>query len=293
MPNKNSPIKKVIIPVAGLGTRFLPATKAQPKEMLPLVDKPVIQYLVEEAVASGIPDVIFVTGRAKRAIEDHFDYSAELESILLKKGKKDVFWEIRAISDMARFTYVRQKAPRGDGDALLCAGHLLGGEATAVLYGDDIVDSKVPCLLQMNKVFEKYGDVVIALDQVPREEVSRYGVVRAVKISDNVYEIKDIVEKPPAKQAPSNIIVVGKYILTPEVFDELKKLKPVGGEIRLTDALKNLLKRRSIYGLRFKGTRYDCGNKLGFLQATVEFALRHPEVRKGFKKYLKERVKRV
>ena len=286
-------IKKVIIPVAGLGTRFLPATKAQPKEMLPLVDKPVIQYLVEEAVGSGISDVIFVTGRAKRAIEDHFDYCVELESILLKKGKKDVFREIRVISDMARFTYVRQKAPRGDGDALLCASHLIDDEPAAVLYGDDIVDGKVPCLLQMTKVFEKYRDTVIALDEVPREDVSRYGVVRAVKISDNVYEIKDIVEKPPVDKAPSNLIIVGKYILTPEVFGELKKLKPVNEEIRLADALKNLLKRRPIYGYRFEGTRYDCGNKLGFLQATVEFALRHPEVREGFKKYLKERIKKI
>lgn len=286
-------IKKVIIPVAGLGTRFLPATKAQPKEMLPLVDKPVIQYLVEEAVGSGISEVIFVTGRAKRAIEDHFDYCAELESTLLKKGKRAVFQEIRAISDMARFTYVRQKAPRGDGDALLCAGHLTDGEPAAVLYGDDIVDAKVPCLLQMTKVFEKYRDTVIALDEVPREDVSRYGVVRAIKISDNVYEIKDIVEKPPADKAPSNLIIVGKYILAPEVFGELKKLKPVGGEIRLADALKNLLKRRPIYGYRFEGTRYDCGNKLGFLQATVEFALRHPEVRNGFKRYLKARIKNI
>jgi len=288
-------ISKVIIPVAGLGTRFLPATKAQPKEMLPIIDKPIIQYLVEEAASSGISDVIFVTGRGKRAIEDHFDFSPELESTLLLNNKKDVFKEVRSISKLARFSYVRQNSPRGDGDAILCAEHLIGrDEPVGVLFGDDIVDSKVPCLLQMEEVFDKYGDPVLALDTVPRSEVKHYGAVKAVKVSKNVYEIKDIVEKPSSKEAPSNLIIVGKYIITPGVFEELRKLKKdsKGGEVRMADALKNLLKRRPIYGLRFEGTRYDCGNKLGFLKATVDFALKHEAVRKEFRKYLKGVVKK-
>lgn len=281
-------ITKVIIPVAGLGTRFLPATKAQPKEMLPLIDKPVIQYLVEEAVNSGIKDVIFVTGRGKRAIEDHFDYAPELESSLLRKNKKNIFKEVRAISEMANFFYVRQKMPRGDGDAVICASHLTNNEPAAVLFGDDVVFSRTPCLWQMIKVFEKYGDCVIALDEVPKQEVRHYGVVKAVKISERIYEIKDIVEKPEPSKTPSNLIIVGKYILTPEFFRELKKIKPSKTkELRIADGLKNLLKKRPVYGLRFEGKRYDCGNKLGYLQATVDFALKHPEVKKGFKKYLK------
>jgi len=288
-------IKKVIIPVAGLGTRFLPATKAQPKEMLPIIDKPVIQYLVEEATKSGISDVVFVTGRNKRAIEDHFDFSPELESALLSKKKEDIFKEVRSISSLARFSYVRQNLPQGDGDAILCAEHLISkDEAVAVLFGDDIVDSEVPCLAQMEKVFEKYGDVVVALDEVPMSEVSQYGVVDAEKISDNVYKIKDIVEKPSVKDAPSNLIIVGKYIITPEVFIDLNKIKAETktGEIRLADALKSLLKRKPIYGLRFTGKRYDCGSKIGFLKATVDFALNHQTLKKDFKEYLKDIVER-
>ncbi|OGY60998.1 MAG: UTP--glucose-1-phosphate uridylyltransferase [Candidatus Colwellbacteria bacterium RIFCSPLOWO2_12_FULL_43_11] len=286
-------ITKVIIPVAGLGTRFLPATKAQPKEMLPIIDKPIIQYLVEEAVNSGITDVIFVTGRGKRAIEDHFDFSPELESALLLKNKRDDFKEVRSISKLARFSYVRQNLPQGDGDAILCASHLVSpDEPVGVLFGDDIVDSGVPCLLQMEDVFDKYGDVVLALDTVPKSEVKHYGVVKAVKISKNVYEIKDIVEKPDPKDAPSNLIIVGKYIITPRVFAELRKLKKEskGGEVRLADALKSLVKDKPIYGLKFEGKRYDCGSKLGFLKATVDFALKHNSFKKEFKKYLKEVV---
>jgi len=281
-------ITKVIIPVAGLGTRFLPATKAQPKEMLPIIDKPVIQYLVEEAVKSGIKDVIFVTGRGKRAIEDHFDYAPELESSLIKKNKRDVFKRVREISEMANFFYVRQKMPRGDGDAVLCASHLTNNEPVAVLFGDDVVDSRIPCLKQMIKVFEKYGDCVVALDQVPRKEVKHYGVVKAVRVAENVYEIKDIIEKPQPEKAPSNLIIVGKYILTPQLFKELKKVKPSGGEeIRIANGLKNLLKKHPVYGFRFQGKRYDCGSKLGYVQATIDFALKHPEVKKVLKKYLK------
>ncbi len=282
-------ITKVIIPVAGLGTRFLPATKAQPKEMLPIIDKPVIQYLVEEAVKSGITDVIFVTGRGKRAIEDHFDYSPELESSLLQENKREIFQEIRAISEMANFVYVRQKEPRGDGDAVLCASHLINDKPVAVLFGDDIVDNRIPCLSQMIKVFEKYGDVVVALDEVPRQETKHYGVVEAVKISDRIYEIKNIIEKPDPKKAPSNLIIVGKYILTPELFRELKKIRPSKTkELRIADGLKNLLKKQPIYGYKFEGKRYDCGSKIGYLKATVDFAFKHPEVKKEFRRYLKK-----
>jgi UTP--glucose-1-phosphate uridylyltransferase len=282
-------VKKVIIPVAGLGTRFLPATKAQPKEMLTLVDKPVIQYLVEEAVASGVTDVIFVTGRGKRAIEDHFDYSPELELMLLKKNKRDIFAEVRAISDMARFVYVRQKEPRGDGDAILSAEHLIGDEPVAVFLGDVIVDSKVPCLLQLSRVFERYGDPVIALDRVPRQDVKNYGIVKPVAVGRRIYEIKDLMEKPNPAKAPSTLAVTGKYIITKEVLVELKKIiRPKSGELRLADALKNYSKKHLLYGLEFEGKRYDCGSKLGFLEATVEFALKHKEVKKDFLIYLRQ-----
>ncbi|MGC8776069.1 MAG: UTP--glucose-1-phosphate uridylyltransferase GalU [Minisyncoccia bacterium] len=285
-------INKVIIPVAGLGTRFLPATKAQPKEMLPIIDKPIIQYLVEEAVASGIKDIIFVTGRGKRAIEDHFDYAPELENRLLLKNKKEIFQEVRKISEMANFVYVRQKIPKGDGDALLCASHLINNKPFAVLFGDDIVDAKNPCLLQMINVFEKYEDCVVALDEVPQKETKHYGIISGIKISENLYEIKDIIEKPEPEKAPSNLAVVGKYILIPEIFNELKKIKPQHNqELRLTDALKKLLRKKPIYGFKFNGKRYDCGSKIGYLKATVDFGLKHPEVKNDFKKYLKDLFK--
>ena len=283
-------IKKAILPVAGLGTRFLPATKAQPKEMLPIIDKPVIQFLVEEAVNSGVKDIIFVTGRGKRAIEDHFDYAPELENSLLEKNKSDIFKKVREISEMANFFYVRQKMPKGDGDAILCASDFVNNEPVAVLFGDDIIDSKIPCLKQMISVYEKYGDCVVALERVPKKETKHYGVVAAKKISDKVYEISDVVEKPDPKDAPSNLAIVGKYIITPEVFVELKKLKEQKNrkeELRLADALKNLLKKRPIYGLIYEGKRYDCGSKIGFMKATVDFGLKHPEVNGEFKKYLK------
>jgi len=292
MKSKKSIIKKAILPVAGLGTRFLPATKAQPKEMLPLIDKPIIQYLVEEAVNSGIKDIIFVTGRGKRAIEDHFDYAPELENNLLLKNKKEAFQEVRKISEMANFVYVRQKTPRGDGDALLSANYLINNEPFAVLFGDDIVDAKTPCLLQMINVFEKYRDCVVALDEVPLKETKHYGVVKAIKISDDVYEIKDIVEKPDLQKSPSNLVIVGKYILIPEILEELKKAKTSKDkELRLADALKQFLKKRPVYGFKFKGKRYDCGSKIGYLKATVDFALKHKELKNEFKKHLKELVK--
>jgi UTP--glucose-1-phosphate uridylyltransferase len=282
-------IKKAIIPVAGFGTRFLPATKAQPKEMLPVVDKPVIQYLVEEAVASGIEEVIFITGRGKRAIEDHFDYSFELEYNLVEKGKKDLLKKVRNISEMASFAYVRQPKPLGDGHAILCAKKLINDEPVAVLFGDDLVDANVPCLKQLMAVFEKYHDSVVALEQVPKEEVFRYGVVSAAKIEPRVFQIKDIVEKPKVREAPSNLIVIGKYIITPEVFEILEKKSKGSGEIRLADALKELLKTKPIYGYEFEGRRFDCGDKLGFLKATVEYGLKHLEVGAQFEDYIKDR----
>ena len=285
-------IKKVIIPVAGLGTRFLPATKAQPKEMLPIVDKPVVQYLVEEAVASGVTDVIFVTGRGKRAIEDHFDYAPELELILKQKGRDGLLRETRRISEMARFFYVRQKEPRGDGDAILSAEHLVQDEPVAVLFGDVVVDAEPPCLSQLIKVFEKYGDPVVALERVPRSEVSKYGVVSPVFIDKRTAQIKDLVEKPDLAEAPSNFVVTGKYIITPGVFRELNKIrKPKGQELRLADALKSFCKKRAVYGYLFEGTRYDCGSKVGFLKATVSFGLKHKETRKEFAAYLRKKAK--
>lgn len=283
-------IKKVIIPVGGLGTRFLPATKAQPKEMLPIIDKPIIQYLVEEAVASGISDIIFVTGRGKRAIEDHFDFSPELESELLARKKTQILRQVRGICSLARFSYVRQNAPRGDGDALLCASHLVGEEPIGVLFGDDIVASRVPCLAQMMKVFATYNAPVVALDRVHKSQTQYYGVVAAEPVSDNVYRITDIVEKPALGKAPSNLVIVGKYIFTPQVFTELRRLArgKNTGEVGTAFALRNLLKTHPVYGLRFEGKRYDCGSKIGFLKATVDFGLKHPEVRNAFRKYLQK-----
>ena len=290
-------IRKVVIPVAGLGTRFLPATKAQPKEMLSVVDKPVIQYLVEEAVESGVPEVIFVTGRGKRAIEDHFDHSPTLERALEDKGKMDMLQKVREISDLAKITYVRQKSPRGDGDAILSAAHLLNGEAIAVLFGDDLVQADVPALKQLMNVYEKYGGSVIALEEVEEKDVSRFGVVGGEEIEDGVYKINTFVEKPAPEDAPSNLAVVGKYIVTPEVME---RLKDVGEnfdyakdkEFRLADAFTKACEDGvPVYGVKLKGMRYDCGSKLGFLKATVEFGLEHPDLNGDFKQYLKDRCK--
>lgn len=283
-------IRKAIIPVAGFGTRFLPATKAQPKEMLPIVDKPVIQYLVEEAVASGIEEIIFITGRGKRAIEDHFDYSFELEYNLVEKGKNQLLEKVRQISNLANFAYVRQPKPLGDGHAVLCARKLVNNEPVAVLFGDDLVDAKVPCLKQLIKVFEKYQAPVVALEKVPKNEVSKYGVVAARKLAERVFEISDVVEKPKASQAPSDLIIIGKYIITPEIFDELEKIKIQGNkEIRLADGLKKFLIKNRIFGYQFQGRRFDCGDKLGFLKATVEYGIKHEEIGEEFKKYLRKR----
>ncbi|MFA5985942.1 MAG: UTP--glucose-1-phosphate uridylyltransferase GalU [Parcubacteria group bacterium] len=282
-------ITKAILPVAGFGTRFLPATKAQPKEMLPIVDKPVIQYLVEEAVASGIEEIIFVTGRGKRAIEDHFDTSFELERTLVEKDKHDLLDAVRKISGLAKFSYVRQPEPLGDGHAVLCARHLVHpDESVAVLFGDDIIDGKIPAIKQLIDVFEKYTDPVIALCTVPDEDVHRFGVVDPVKIDDRLFEIRRFVEKPKTQDAPSNLIAVGKYIITPEIFDKLEESVNDKGEIRLANAFVRMIENnRPIYGYEVDGTRYDCGDKFGFVQATIQMGLHHPEIKDRLKKYIK------
>ncbi|HET8575006.1 MAG TPA: UTP--glucose-1-phosphate uridylyltransferase GalU [Candidatus Paceibacterota bacterium] len=282
-------IKKAILPVAGLGTRFLPATKAQPKEMLPLVDKPIIQFLIEEAVDADIEEIIFVTGKGKRAIEDHFDSSPELERALEQKGKKQMLKEIRRIADMVQVTYVRQKEARGVGDALLAASHLVDDEPVAVLFGDDIVISKEQCLTQMRHIYEKTGASVLGLERVPRSLVSQYGIIKGKKVEDRLYQISTIVEKPSPAEAPSQLGVVGKYILTPEIWQYLRKVKPSGrGEIELTTALDAFTQGGNLlYGYAFEGERFDCGSKLGFLKATVHLGLNHAETKKEFRKYLK------
>ena len=279
--SRNIMIKKAIMPVGGFGTRFLPATKAQPKEMLPVVDKPVIQYLVEEAVASGINEVIFVTGRGKRAIEDHFDHSFELEYNLVEKGKNKLLREVERISNLADFVYVRQPKPLGDGHAVLCARKLVNGEPAAVLK-------------QLMGIFEKYGCAVVALQKVPGNEVSQYGVVAAKEIAPRIFEINDVVEKPTPSQALSDLIVIGKYIIIPEIFNELELIngKKRTGEIHLADAFKNfLVKGGKMIGYQFQGKRFDCGDKLGFLKAEVEFGIKHKEIGEKFKKYLEERFR--
>ena len=281
-------ITKAIIPVAGLGTRFLPATKAQPKEMLPIVDKPAVQYLVEEAVASGITDIIFVTGREKRTIEDHFDVAPGLERTLEEKGKSESAKLVRDISNLARFAYIRQKYPKGDGDALLTAAHLMENESVAVLFGDDLILGKTPALKQLVTAYEKYGKSVVALAEVPQEVVSSKGIVKAEHIDGNVYKIKEIIEKPVLKEAPSNLAVVGKYIITPDILVALKKVKiKEGEELRLAHALDAVARKGDVYGVKLEGEWLDCGSKLGFLKATVRFGLEHPEGRKEFKEFLK------
>ncbi|OIP22678.1 UTP--glucose-1-phosphate uridylyltransferase [bacterium CG_4_10_14_0_2_um_filter_33_32] len=281
-------VTKAILPVAGLGTRFLPATIASPKEMLPLVDKPVIQYLVEEAVASGINELIMVTGRTKRTIEDHFDYSYDLEHALRSRGKLDLLKEIKTISNLANIVYVRQKEPLGDGHAILCAKQVINDEPFAVLFGDDLVDSKDPCLKQLMEVYEKYQDPVIAVAEVPESEVSRYGVIKAEHLENNIYQIFDMVEKPEKHKEPSNLAIVGKYIVTPDIFENIKKAKPgKDGEIRLIDGLKELMKKRPLYACKFDGTWYSTGHKLDFLKATVAYALKREDL-KEFKDFLKK-----
>lgn len=286
-------IRKAVIPVAGYGTRFLPVTKAMPKEMLPVVDKPIIQYVVEEAVASGITDIILVTGASKRAVEDHFDYNYEIQNWLQKQGKKEALDEIKRIAEMANFVYVRQKGAYGNGTPVLCAEEIIGDEPFVVMWGDEFIYSKPPRLKQCLKVFEKYNDPVLSGIRVDKKEVSKYGIADAIKIEDNVFQIKSLIEKPDPKNAPSNLATHGCYILTPDIFDELKKLKPgKGGEIWLTDAIKNLMEKRPIYACEVKNaTYYDTGSKFGWLRANIDFALQRKDLSEQMKEYLKKIIK--
>ncbi|MEK7524646.1 MAG: UTP--glucose-1-phosphate uridylyltransferase GalU [Patescibacteria group bacterium] len=285
----NQKIRKAVFPAAGFGTRFLPVTKAQPKEMLPIVDKPVIQYLVEEAVASGIEEIIIVTGRGKRSIEDHFDYSYELEQTLVERGKRDLIKEVRKISEMAKFVYVRQPRPLGDGHAILCAKEVIGNEPFAVLFGDDLVDSKVPALKQLINIYEKKHAPVIALQRIDKKDSQKYGIIKPKNGNGDgrLHEIEALVEKPKPQQAPSDLSIIGKYILTPEVLETLEHArKGADGEIRLIEAFRMLCGKTPLYGYEVEGERYDTGDKLGFLEATIHYALKRPDLGPALKRYL-------
>ena len=282
-------IRKAIIPAAGLGTRFLPATKALPKEMLPIVDKPTIQYIVEEAVASGIEEIIIITGRGKRSIEDHFDKSYELEDTLLRKNKLDILEEVQKISNMVNISYVRQKEPRGLGHAILCAKSIIGDEPFAILLGDDIVMSEIPCLQQMINVFEYYNSSVIAVQSVPENDVSKYGIVKpkGMAVEPNLFYIDQLVEKPKREEAPSSYAIMGRYVLKPEIFEILERI-PVGqgSELQLTDAISELNKRQAVLAYNFEGNRYDIGDKVGFIKATLDFALARDDLKEEIIAYL-------
>lgn len=285
-------VHKAIIPAAGLGTRFLPATKAQPKEMLPIVDTPTIQFIVEEAIASGIEDIIIVTGRNKRAIEDHFDKNVELEEELKKSQKEDLLAQVRDISNMVNIHYIRQKEPKGLGHAIYCAKAFIGNEPFAVLLGDDIVKAEEPCLKQLIRVYNEYKTTVLGVQRVPDSEVSKYGIVAGRQVEDRIFKVNDMVEKPDPEQAPSNIAILGRYIISPAIFSHLENITPgKGGEIQLTDALKSLMHHEAMYAYDFIGKRYDVGNKMGFLQATVEFALEREDLKDEFRAWLKQTVK--
>ncbi|WP_017414071.1 UTP--glucose-1-phosphate uridylyltransferase GalU [Clostridium tunisiense] len=285
-------VKKAIIPAAGLGTRFLPATKAVPKEMLPIVDKPTIQYIIEEAVASGIEEILIITGRNKKPIEDHFDKAIELELNLEKGGKQDLLELVHESTNLANIHYIRQKEPKGLGHAISCAKAFVGNEPFAVMLGDDIVDSEVPCLKQLIEAYEEKNATILGVQEVKRENVNKYGIVKGTEISNRMYTVEDLVEKPKVEEAPSNVAILGRYIITPEIFNILEQTKPgKGGEIQLTDALKTLISKEEMYAYVFEGRRHDVGDKLGFLQATVEYALKREDLKEDFKEYLKDIIK--
>jgi UTP--glucose-1-phosphate uridylyltransferase len=282
-----SRVRKAVLPVAGLGTRFLPATKAVPKEMLPLVDKPVIQYVIEEAVASGIETIIIVTGRGKTAIEDHFDVAYELEQLLERRGRHEQLEQVRLISDLINISYVRQKEPLGLGHAILVARDLVGDEPFAVFLGDDIIEARIPVMRQMIEVYERHRASLVAVEKVDRSRTSDYGIVDVKASGGRVQQVHDLVEKPSPSEAPSNLAIIGRYILMPEIFEHLERTTPGrGGEIQLTDGLRSLLRQQAVYSYLFEGTRYDTGDKLGFLKATVEFALRRSDLGGPFRAYL-------
>lgn len=282
-------VKKAIIPAAGLGTRFLPATKAMPKEMLPIVDKPTIQYIVEEAVESGIEDIIIVTGKGKRSIEDHFDHSFELEHVLLEKGKFELLDEVQKSSKLVDIHYIRQKEPRGLGHAIWCARKFIGNEPFAVLLGDDIVKAEKPCLKQMIEQYDRHNSSIIGVQHVADDEVSRYGIVDGKGMGGRLYSVTSLVEKPKKEEAPSNLAILGRYILSPKIFELLSIQEPgAGGEIQLTDAIAELNKYQAVYAYDFEGIRYDVGEKMGFIKTTIEFALEHPDLKNDLLDYLSE-----
>ncbi|QSB50364.1 UTP--glucose-1-phosphate uridylyltransferase GalU [Parageobacillus toebii] len=287
-------VRKAIIPAAGLGTRFLPATKAMPKEMLPIVDKPTIQYIVEEAIASGIEDIIIVTGKGKRAIEDHFDNAPELEQALLEKKKYDLLEQVRHSANLVDIHYIRQKSPKGLGHAVWCARKFVGDEPFAVLLGDDIIQAEKPCLSQLIEQYEHMGCSVIGVQPVPDEETHRYGIIEPWERIGNLYQVKRFVEKPPRGTAPSNLAIMGRYVLTPEIFDFLEKQEAgAGGEIQLTDAIQKLNEKQPVYAYSFSGKRYDVGEKLGFVKTTIEFALQNEELREDLIAFLRDIVKKL
>lgn len=286
-------VKKAIIPAAGLGTRFLPATKSQPKEMLPIVDKPTLQYIIEEAIESGIEEILIITGRNKKSIEDHFDKSVELELELEQKGKLEMLEMVRDISNMVNIHYIRQKEPKGLGHAIHCAKSFIGNEPFAVLLGDDIVDAKTPCLKQLINTYDEYKTTILGVQEVAKEDTDKYGILDVKHIEDRVYKVKDMVEKPSVESAPSNIAILGRYIINPSIFDILENQAPgKGGEIQLTDALKTLSTQEAIYAYNFEGRRYDVGDKFGFLEATIDFALKRDELRDDLLNYMKEVVEK-
>ncbi|MCP1154199.1 UTP--glucose-1-phosphate uridylyltransferase GalU [Peribacillus frigoritolerans] len=287
-------VRKAIIPAAGLGTRFLPATKAMPKEMLPIVDKPTIQYIVEEAVASGIEDIIIVTGKGKRAIEDHFDYAPELEQNLKEKGKVDLLNKVQYSTNLANIHYIRQKEPKGLGHAIWCARKFIGDEPFAVLLGDDIVQSETPCLKQLINEYEETNHSIIGVQTVPNEETNRYGIIDPAFQDGRLYQVENFVEKPALGTAPSNLAIMGRYILTPEIFEFLEKQEAgAGGEIQLTDAIQKLNQIQSVFAYDFGGKRYDVGEKLGFVKTTIEFALHNEEIKDELLEFLVQTVKNI
>ncbi|MGL5642719.1 MAG: UTP--glucose-1-phosphate uridylyltransferase GalU [Paraclostridium sp.] len=287
-------VKKAIIPAAGLGTRFLPATKSQPKEMLPIVDKPTLQYIIEEAINSGIEEILIITGRNKKSIEDHFDKSVELELELQQKGKTEMLEMVQEISNMVNIHYIRQKEPKGLGHAIHCAKSFIGDEPFAVLLGDDIVDSDTPCLKQLIDAYDEYKTSILGVQEVAKDDTDKYGILDCKYIEDRVYKVKDMVEKPSVEEAPSNIAILGRYIITPAIFEILENQAPgKGGEIQLTDALKTLAQHEAIYAYNFEGRRYDVGDKLGFLEATIDFALKRDNLKDGLMNYMKNVVEEV
>ena len=286
-------VKKAIIPAAGLGTRFLPATKSQPKEMLPIVDKPTLQYIIEEAINSGIEEILIITGRNKKSIEDHFDKSVELELELEQKGKTEMLEMVRDISNMVNIHYIRQKEPKGLGHAIHCAKSFIGNEPFAVLLGDDIVDCETPCLKQLIVTYNEYKTSILGVQEVANEDTNKYGILDVKHIEDRVYKVKDMVEKPAIEEAPSNVAILGRYIITPAIFDILENQAPgKGGEIQLTDALKTLGNNEAIYAYNFEGRRYDVGDKLGFLEATIDFALKRDNLKEDLLDYMKKVIKK-